>query len=118
MAGRQCLKRLYLGVHQPELAEPSESLLHRAQTGQEVLEIARELFPHGLLIRSGSEPEVALEKTRGLINEGTACPLFEAAFEYEDVLIRTDVLILKPEARLIEVKSATRCKQHHVCLSY
>lgn len=66
------------------------------------------------MISSGRDPEAVMEATWDLINEGTACPLFEASFEYEDVLIRADVLILKPEVRLVEVKSATSLKRHHL----
>ncbi|MGD0696919.1 MAG: hypothetical protein ABSB82_19045 [Terriglobia bacterium] len=50
-AGLQCHKRLYLQVHQPELAaEPDESTQARFDQGIEVGRFARGLFPEGVLV--------------------------------------------------------------------
>jgi hypothetical protein len=52
MAGTQCLKRLYLLVHQPELAaEPDASAEAIFQQGREVGMLARQLFPGGVEVR-------------------------------------------------------------------
>jgi hypothetical protein len=46
MAGAQCLKRLYLQVHQPELAaEPDASGYAIMEQGHEVGLLARQFFP-------------------------------------------------------------------------
>src|SRR5271155_3763182 len=53
MAGRQCLKRLYFQVHQPELAaEPSAASEAVIKQGREVGMLARQLFPGGVEVRS------------------------------------------------------------------
>ena len=48
--GLQCLKRLYLQVHHPELAEHDPSVEQRFRAGHEVGAIARSLVPEGRLI--------------------------------------------------------------------
>ena len=48
IAGLQCLKRLYLEVHQPELAgEPDEQTLAVFEPGQEVGRWVQKAFPGG-----------------------------------------------------------------------
>jgi hypothetical protein len=71
VAGCQCLKRLYLQVHEPELAD---------------------------------EPDAAAEA------------IFEGTFEHNGVLVRVDVLHRRKDERwrLIEVKSTTEVKDHHL----
>ena len=49
LAYRQCEKRLWLEVHQPELKRDSDASNARFETGHEVGKKARELFdPEGL----------------------------------------------------------------------
>ncbi len=53
VAGCQCLKRLYLQVHQPELAaEPDAAADAIIEQGREVGMLARQLFPGGVEVRS------------------------------------------------------------------
>ena len=53
MAGRQCLKRLYFQVHQPELAaEPDAASEAVIEQGREVGILARQMFPGGVEARS------------------------------------------------------------------
>jgi hypothetical protein len=48
LAGNQCLKHLYLQVHQPELAaKPDASDYAIMEQGREVGLLARQLFPGG-----------------------------------------------------------------------
>ena len=56
IAGLQCLKRLYLEVHQPGLAaEPDEQSLAVFEQGYEVGRWAQKMFPGGVLIEAGPE---------------------------------------------------------------
>jgi hypothetical protein len=56
IAGLQCLKRLYLEVHQPELAsEPDEQSKAVFEQGHEVGRWAHKMFPGGVLIEAGHE---------------------------------------------------------------
>ena len=55
IAGRQCLKRLYLESYHHDLADPiAGSQQYRFDTGNEVGELARRRFPGGRLIEETS----------------------------------------------------------------
>ena len=55
VAGVQCLKRLYLQVHEPELAsEPDAAVEAIMEQGQEVGLLAHQLFPGGVTV-SGND---------------------------------------------------------------
>jgi len=68
MSGIQCPKRLYLEVHQPELAEETPELLQIFSIGHQVGEIARQLCPGGKLIEHDKDLSSALKETRILLN--------------------------------------------------
>jgi hypothetical protein len=123
LAGSQCHKRLYLEVHQPGLATPPDEQQQAIlDMGSEVGELARRRFPGGVLVEADHRhvPE-ALRRTEELLADPSVPAIFEAAFQWDRVLIRVDVLqrvALSPAAasqwRLIEVKSSTRVKDVHL----
>ncbi len=89
--GRKCSKALYLSSKFPHLKPPITSLERKTlETGREVGGVARETFPNGVLIKSLNTAQ-ALYETQQTINAG-ALTLYEAAFSYDDVLIRVDIL--------------------------
>ena len=52
VAGCQCLKRLYLQVHEPKLAaEPNGTADAIIEQGREVGMLARQMFPGGVEVR-------------------------------------------------------------------
>jgi len=109
----QCPKRLWLEVNHPELAVVDEGAGARMSAGNEVGEIARSLYPDGLLIEPGSLA-AALDETNAALAE-TPRPLFEATFEAGGVLIRADLLIPEESGyRMAEVKSSTGVKDYHL----
>jgi predicted RecB family nuclease len=57
----------------------------------------------------------AIKTTRDLVSKSEAPAIFEATFEHEGILVRTDVLkrIERSGHHLIEVKSATHMKPHY-----
>src|SRR5579863_7336858 len=118
IAGVQCLKRLYFQVHRPELAGgPDEVAMAVMSQGQEVGLLAREMFPGGSAVEnSHSDPARALERTAELLAEQHVPAVFEAAFRYDGILVRVDILQRLPggQWRLIEVKSSTNVKQHYL----
>ncbi len=117
MAGRQCLKRLYLQVHEPELAgEPEDAAEAIIEQGREVGMLARNLFPGGVEIPSDGRLDEAIRATRELVANSEVPAIFEAAFEHNGVLVRVDVLHRRKDERwrLIEVKSTTEVKDHHL----
>jgi predicted RecB family nuclease len=116
MAGSQCLKRLYLSVHEAELAgEPDESSQSIIEQGQEVGLLARRMFPGGVAVDC-KEREQAIRATRQLIQNPEVPAIFEGAFEHRDVFVRVDILQRRRDQRwrLIEVKSTVDVKDHHL----
>ena len=117
-AGLQCFKRLYLESYSPELAgpvEPSQQALF--DTGTAVGILARQRFPEGRLI---DEPYYEHSRGEASTSEAIADPLlpaiYEAAFTFEGIRIRVDVLSRNSgdSFDLVEVKSSTRVKTEHI----
>ena len=115
-AGVQCLKRLYLLVHSPELlAQPSASDQSIIEQGREVGMLARRLFPGGLEVCEHSL-DLAIRKTRELLRDQSVPAIVEGVFEHGGVLVRVDILHRREDGRwrLIEVKSTTEVKDHQL----
>jgi predicted RecB family nuclease len=112
LSGWQCHKRLWLEVHDRDKARVSAATEHAFQVGHEVGEIARRVFPDGVLIGHDHSLHLALDETARRLAEPGPLTLFEATLSYEGVLVRTDVLIRDDvdNIRLIEVKASTRVK--------
>jgi len=116
-AGVQCLKRLYLQVHQPELAaEPDAASESVIEQGRDVGLLARKLFPGGVEVRGDGRLDEAIRETCELIDNPEVPAIFEGTFEHDGVLVRVDVLHRRKDERwrLIEVKSTTEVKDHHL----
>jgi hypothetical protein len=116
IAGLQCPRRLWLLVHEPlpyEEPAPGSPL----DIGQEVGQKAHLLFPGG--VRIDEEPwqhAEAVTRTAALMSDAHLPAIFEAAFEYENIRIRVDVLErLAPGTwGLREVKSSSGLKDHYL----
>src|SRR5690348_11810791 len=80
------------------------------QQGHEVGELARAAFPGGIVVDSGD----TLARTAALVDDVSVPAIFEAAFRFEGISIRSDILQSRSgnHWRLIEVKSSTGCKNH------
>jgi hypothetical protein len=117
MAGWQCLKRLYLEVHQPEMVgEPDDQTTAVFEQGYEVGRWAQKLFSGGVLVEA--EPEEmgkALKQTEQAVANKQYPAIFEATFTHENILARVDILERLPRNkwRLIEVKSSTSVKDYY-----
>jgi|SRR5215469_9190279 len=112
VAGVQCLKRLYLLVHEPELAaQPGEAEQAVIDQEQEVGLLAQKMFPGGVAVDCTGR-EAAVRATRELIQNPAIPAIFEAAFEDQNLFVRVDVLQRRRDQRwrLIEVKSTTDAK--------
>src|SRR5579871_351878 len=116
MAGIQCLKRLYLLVHEPELATQAngagEAIIEQ---GREVGLLARQLFPGGVEVQGVSLNE-AICITKELLANPEVPAIFEGAFEHDGVVVKTDILQRRKEGhwRLVEVKSTADLKDQHL----
>ena len=116
VAGVQCLKRLYLQVHQPELAtEPDAAAEAIMQQGHDVGMLARRLFPGGVGVCERSLDQ-AIRATRELVANREVLAIYEGVFEHQNVLVKVDILHRRQDGRwrLIEVKSTTDLKVQHV----
>ena len=110
VAGCQCLKRLYLQVHEPELAaQPDAADEAIMQQGREVGMLARQLFPGGVEVGCDGSLDQAIRATRELVANREVPAIFEGVFEHGGVLVRVDVLHRRRDGRwrLIEVKSTS-----------
>ncbi len=107
----QCPKKLWLELNRSDLQETSEMATLILQRGIKFGDAVRECFPGGILIDE-TRPADALELTRKRMHSFAAgherVPLFEAAFAYNNVTIRADILEPAPDGEwtLIEVKSS------------
>ncbi len=116
MAGVQCLKRLYLLVHEPQLGSGKTAAdFALMDQGRQVGKLARQLFPGGVEVRTG-DPAEAIRITRELVDNPEVGAIFEAAFQHENLLARVDVLQRRRDGRwrLIEVKSSASLKEEHL----
>ena len=109
---KQCPKRLWLEINRPELATWDETQSGRMATGNTVGEVARSLWPDGVLIE-GEDLNAALANTRAAMASGK--PIFEATFQHAGTLVRVDLLIpAKIGYRMAEVKSAASVKPYYL----
>lgn len=77
-----------------------------AQGGFQVEELARLSYPEGILIEHNDWDYDALVAQTNALLERENVVIFEAAFQYENLFIRTDILVKKGNAiELIEVKA-------------
>jgi hypothetical protein len=117
LAGCQCLKRLYFRVHEPETApEPDEAQKAQFDQGHEVGGLATKAFPGGVAVKKDYLPHSeAVARTQALMEDKTIPAIFEAAFTYQDVRVRVDILERLPRNRwrFIEVKSTSKLKDTH-----
>jgi predicted RecB family nuclease len=117
VAGVQCLKRLYWLVHEPGLAGgPDAADFALMDQGHEVGQLARQMFPGGVGVDGSRGLGQAIRTTRELVTNREVPAVFEGTFEHRDVLVRVDILQRRRDGRwrLLEVKSTTDLKDHHL----
>lgn len=117
---RQCPKRMWLEVNQPELLKNSASAEQRFLVGHEVGAVARSVFDpqgKGVLLDAQKEGyEATFQKTTDLIEASR--PIFEAGFRIHGAMCFADILLPTTVGggrawRMIEVKSAASVKDYH-----
>lgn len=121
IAFRQCPKRLWLEVHQPQLREDSKSTQAVFRTGHEVGELAQRLYDpsaEGVFIDLHAEGVVpAIERSKSLLKGNT--PVFEAGFSAGGAMAFADVMLPvtqngKTAWRMVEVKASTSVKDYYL----
>ena len=114
-AGLQCLRRLWLNVHEPadwEAPVPGST----EDVGLEIGRMAHLLFPGGALVEEKPwEHSAAVARTAALMTDRSIPAIFEAAFGHSGVRVRVDVLERLPRGYwgMREVKSSGEVKEHH-----
>ena len=117
VTGCQCHKLLWWTVHEPNAAElqPDKVLRDLFDQGRQVGELARRLYPGGVLIdlpHTARTERVAA--TRDALGLGCAA-VFEATFIAQNTFVAIDVLKQESDGyRLIEVKSSNSQKDEHI----
>jgi hypothetical protein len=128
MAGKQCLKRLYLECYHRDLMTPPGAAQQLLFTmGSRLGVLARECYPGGVLIEEDYRHHAeASRSTRRAMARPSVPAVFEAAFAHDDVAIRADVLVRDGEGTsggefggphgwgLVEVKSGSGLKEEHI----
>ncbi len=120
IAWRQCPRRLWLEVHNPELRADSAGAEARMEAGNELGRLAQRIYdPDGTgetidAQKIGFGP--ALERSKAVLAE--AKPVFEAGYAAGGGLAFADVMLpvgdkRPPDWRMVEVKSATSVKDYH-----
>ena len=114
LAGLQCPLRLWYQCYDRDLAsEVSAAQQAVFDAGHEVGRLATQVYPHGVLI---DEPyyqhKQAVESTLKAIENPELKAIYEAAFLYDSVRIRVDILERLEDGfwNLVEVKSSTSVK--------
>ena len=120
LAFRQCPKRLWLEVHQPEIRQDSSATQRSFSLGHQVGTVAQQLYDPK---SKGQTIDVKTEGFAGAIDRTTELlrssqPIFEATFTAEGALALADVMLPARKAgqrawRMVEVKSSTSIKDYH-----
>jgi hypothetical protein len=115
LAHAQCARKLWLAQYRPELED--SALVDEAAFARGRLALARAhtVYGPGHHIAPERGLRAAIARTRELIAAGGTQSIFEATFEYGGVTLQVDVLDRSSGAlRVVEVKSATEVKSHHL----
>ena len=119
----QCPKSLWLKKYKPEVLTPPDATAQAVfDTGNEVGDLACELFPDGIEVEFSREYAQMVETTARLLEEGMQ-NIYEATFVYDGILVMVDVLHVEEDGSvsLYEVKSSTSVKEiylHDVSIQY
>lgn len=114
--GLQCHKSLWLYKNSPELRDtPNQAQESLFNTGYDVGELAKQLFPNGIEIYfDTSNFNGMIEKTKDLIDNDCEV-IYEAAFKENGIFAMADVLVKNGEAwDIYEVKASTSVKEYHL----
>ncbi len=118
LSGLQCYLSLWHSCYNRDLAtdvSPVQQAIF--DTGNKVGELATRLYSGGVLIKERYfEHEKAVQKTLEAIKNPSIKSIYEAAFIYDDIRIRVDILERADDGKwnLIEVKSSASVKEIHL----
>ena len=113
--GLQCERALWLDVHEPRLARYTAEQMRRFDRGRDFEYAFKSRFPDGidLIAELGRNVDLYPARTAELLDlrpcSAAKTVLFEAGFQYDDVLVLADVVCQRDDGSLdiYEVKSGT-----------
>ena len=109
--GLQCDRALWLDVFNPKLAHYTAEQMRRFDDGREFEYAFKDTFPDGIDISAQLKRNTSAYPalTAQLIDNNGTVDLFEAGFQYDDVLVLADVVHRRPDGSLdiYEVKSGS-----------
>lgn len=109
--GLQCDRALWLDVFNPKLARYTAEQMRRFDHGREFEYAFKDTFPDGIDISAQLKRNTSAYPalTAQLIDNNGTVDLFEAGFQYDDVLVLADVVHRRPDGSLdiYEVKSGS-----------
>ncbi|MBT3363119.1 MAG: DUF2779 domain-containing protein [Chloroflexi bacterium] len=118
MTGLKCHKALYLSCYHYDLSTPPDASQQAIfDTGTKVGELARDIYPGGILITEDYlHHKQSVISTQKALHDHSTTALYEAGFLYDDIRIRADILVRIDNDLfdLIEVKSTTKTKNEHI----
>lgn len=114
--GLQCHKSLWLYKNKPELRDtPNQAQESLFNTGFDVGDLAKQLFPNGVEIEfDSSNFDGMVAKTKELINNGCEV-IYEATFKENGIFAMADILVKNQDSwDIYEVKASTNVKEYHL----
>jgi len=118
LSGLQCHLRLWHTCFNRKLASEISPVQQAIfDMGHTVGELATRLYPEGVLIEEDYLHHAkAVQTTLKVMQDQDVRSIYEAAFIYDDIRIRVDILERLDDGRwnLIEVKSSTSVKDVHL----
>lgn len=109
--GLQCDRALWLDVFNPRLARYTAEQMRRFDRGRDFEYAFKSRFPDGIDLSAELKRNVDAypARTAELLDKGDGVALFEAGFQYDDVLVLADVVCQREDGTLdiYEVKSGT-----------
>ena len=115
ISGQQCYKLLWFkSIRKSPPEKLDEGAQDRLKAGEDVGNLAKELFPGGTEIEYlRNNPEKMVEDTNLAIKKGK--PIYEATFVIDNNLIRADLMnMTKNGWDMYEVKSSSKVKPYHI----
>lgn len=117
-AGLQCEKRLWYEVNAPDLADPMDDAdLAVIEQGVEVGELARRLYPGGVLVPHEGRPhQEVVQDTAAALADPEVPAVFEGAVLDGEDPVRADILTRNEDGSfdLLEVKAVSRVRDHEI----